>query len=129
MKVTVYHQDSGIPKKNFNLYNQFIKFLQKHYPLKDDVSILFLSKRKGEMTTGQHGGKHDIKVLSKNRMNIDIMRTLSHEWLHEYESTILKMRHKKDIGGKDENIANVEAGKIQKKFEKQFPNFSKLIYS
>lgn len=129
MKVIVNHKNSGIPKKNFKLYDEFIKYLQKNYPLKKDIVIYFLDKRKGDMTTGQHGDKHDIRVLSKNRMNRDIMRTLSHEWLHEYEQTIMKLKHKKDIGGKDENIANVEAGKIQKKFERDFPKFNKTIYS
>lgn len=129
MKVTVCHRNSGIPEKNFQLYNTFIKFLQKNFPLKKDIIIFFVDKRVGEMSTGAHGHKHDIKVLTKNRMNRDIMRTLSHEWLHEYEQTILKMKHKKDIGGKDENIANIEAGKLQKKFEKKYPKFSKLIYT
>lgn len=129
MKVTVYHKNSGIPKKNFKLYNQFIKFLQKNFPLKNNIEIYFLDKRIGKMTTGAHGHHHNIKILSKNRMNRDIMRTLTHEWLHEYEEVILKMKHKKDIGGKDENLANIEAGKIQKKFEKDFPQYSDLIYS
>lgn len=129
MKVVVYHKDSGIPKKNFRMYDDFMRYLQSNYPLNRDISILFLGKREGRMTTGAHGHKHDIKVLTKNRMNRDIMRTLSHEWLHEYEQSVLKMKHKKDIGGKDENIANAEAGKIQKKFEKDYPKFKKSIYT
>lgn len=129
MKVTVCHRNSGIPKKNFPLYDTFIKFLQKNFPLKDDIFIFFIDRRVGKMSTGSHGHKHNIKVLTKNRMNRDIMRTLSHEWLHEYEERILKMKHKKDIGGKDENIANVEAGILQKKFEKKYPKFLKIIYS
>ena len=61
-------------------------------------------------------------------MNRDILRTLSHEWIHEYERTILKFDKGPDIGGKNENIANAISGELVKKFEKIYPELEKKIY-
>jgi hypothetical protein len=33
-----------------------------------------------------------------------------------------------DIGGPEENMANVLAGVFIKKFQKEFPNYTKIIY-
>ena len=128
MKITVYHKNSGISKKNFDMYDNLMKFLQKEYPLKNDLKIFFLDKRIGKMTTGSHKENHVIKILSKNRMNRDIMRTLTHEWVHEYQRDVLNREKGPNIGGKNENEANAEAGKVQKKFEKLYPNYVDTIY-
>ena len=81
------------------------------------------------MTSGQRNNKGELLVLSKNRMNRDILRTLSHEWVHEHQRVNLKMKKGPDIGGKNEDMANSVAGVLIKKFEKKFPNLEERMYN
>lgn len=127
MKVTIIHKKSGIHRNEYNMYNKFIKFLQKEFPLKHDLTITFLGERLGKMTTGSRL-PHDIRVLSKNRMNRDILRTLAHEWVHEYQMDVEKREMGPDIGGENEDEANSESGAIMKKFEKAFPDSENELY-
>jgi hypothetical protein len=110
------------------LVKGFCEFLQKQVPLTNDITIEFLDTRQGSMTTGVRYPGNKIQVLSASRLPIDVLRTLSHEWVHEYQMTILNRNKGKNIGGKNENEANAESGIIIKKFEKRFPNFEKLMY-
>jgi hypothetical protein len=128
MKVTIKHIDSDVPKENYEFYNDFIKYLQKIKPLKHDITIKFVGQREGDMTTGQRNSKNELLVLSKNRMNRDILRTLAHEWVHEYQRTILKRDKGPDIGGKNEDEANALSGSIMKRYEKSRPNNEKKMY-
>jgi len=128
MKVIIKHTDSDVPKENYEFYNDFIKYLQKSYPLKNNVTINFVGKREGNMTTGQRNDRNELLILSKGRMNRDILRTLAHEWVHEYQRTILKRNQGPDIGGKNENEANSESGAIIKRYEKSNPNNEKKMY-
>jgi len=128
MKVTVYHQDKSVTKSKKHIITQFIKFLFKEYPLNEDLKIYFLSERVGKMTTGSRTTNHTIKVLSKNRINRDILRTLSHEWVHEYQMSVVKRKKQSDIGSQNENEANALSGSLIKKFEKKFPNFEDMMY-
>lgn len=127
MKVTIIHKNSGIDKSEYKMYNKFIKYLQKDYPLKHDLTIIFLGERANGMTTGSRL-PHKIKVLSKNRMNRDILRTVAHEWIHEYQMDVLKRDMGPDIGGQNEDEANSESGAIMKKFEKAFPDSEERLY-
>jgi hypothetical protein len=127
MKVTIIHKNSGIKKSEIDLYNKFIKYLQQEFPLKHDLKITFIGERIGKMTTGSRL-PHDIRVLSKNRMNRDIMRTLAHEWVHEYQMDIQQKEMGPDIGGDIEDEANSESGAIMKKFERDFPDSESKIY-
>ena len=106
MKVIIKHINSDVPKENYDFFNDFIKYLQKIKPLRRDVTIKFVGERKGNMTTGQRNDKNELLILSKGRMNRDILRTLAHEWVHEYQRTILKRHKGPDIGGKNEDEAN-----------------------
>jgi hypothetical protein len=128
MKVTIFFKNCGVEKEKFPLVNQFIKYLQEHYPLKNDVEINFLGKRIGNMTTGSRQPGL-INVFCRKRIMRDILRSLAHEWFHEYEDIILKIPHKQHIGGKNENLANSESGKIIKKFEAQFSEIKELLYT
>lgn len=128
MKVTVVHQDKDRASRNKGVCDRFIKFLFSQYPLKHDLKIYFLKNRVGEMSTGSRNDNHTIKVLTKNRINRDILRTLAHEWVHEYQMDILKRERGQDIGGKNENEANALSGSLIKKFEKKFPNFEDTMY-
>jgi hypothetical protein len=128
MKITIKHIDSDVPKENYEFYNDFIQYLQKSYPLKNDIMIKFVGKRIGNMTTGQRNSENELIILSNGRMNRDILRTLAHEWVHEYQRTILNRDKGPDIGGKNEDEANSESGSIIKKFEKSHPKDEKKMY-
>jgi hypothetical protein len=128
MKVTIFSPKEGKYENYKVLYDSFIRFLQNKYSLTNNVKIKFLDYRIGDMTTGARDEKNVLKILVKNRINRDILRTLSHEWVHEYQRTILNRDKGPNIGGKNEDEANAESGVIIKKFEKKFPNFEKLMY-
>lgn len=128
MKVIIKHIDSDIPEDNYDFYNNYINYLQKQYPLKKDVTIIFRGNRTGNMTTGVRNDNSEISVLSKGRMNRDILRTLTHEWIHEYQRTILKRERGEDIGGQNEDEANAKSGELIKKFEKTHPDDESKMY-
>ena len=128
MKVTVIHRNSGIPQKDYKLIDLYVRFLQKQFPLKHDLKIYFLSDRVGKMTTGSRTEDDEIKVLTKGRIYRDILRTLAHEWVHEYQRDVLKWKHGPDIGGRNEDMANSEAGALMKMFEKIYPDLEDKMY-
>ena len=126
--------------KNFHKYttenqtkviNKFLEFLQKEVPLSDNLEIEFLNKRKGKMTTGVRKPHSLIYVLAGKRMLADILRTVAHEWVHEYQHQKMGVSRKKkikDIGGPEENMANALAGIFLKKFCRTNPNLEKKVY-
>jgi hypothetical protein len=128
MKITIKHINSDIPKDNFKFFNNFISYLQTECPLKRDLTIIFVGKRDTNMTTGLRNDNSEIFVLSKGRMNRDILRTLTHEWIHEYQRTILNRDRGGDIGGKNEDEANAKSGSIIKKYEKSHPKDADKMY-
>lgn len=128
MKVKIVHNNSGIGKDNYEFYNKFLKFLQTQFPLKNNITVYFLGDRKGGMTTGSRNDKSELKVLCKNRMTRDILRTLAHEWVHEHQLNVLGREHGPNIGGQNEDEANAYAGQIMKKFEKKYPKEEDKMY-
>ena len=128
MKVTVYHQDKDRLSRHKDVCDTFIKFLFSELPLKHDIKIFFLKNRIGHMTTGARDENRTIKVLVKDRINRDILRTLAHEWVHEYQMTILGREHGPNIGGINEDEANLIAGRLLKIFEKQHPHKEYMMY-
>ena len=123
MTVKVRYDNSGLSKEQKEVIHELIKFIQKDEPLTQDFQIVFLGERVGYMTTGSRTDKHVLKILSQGRMLIDVLRTLIHEWTHEYQYQKFNDQFKKDIGGKSENYANIKAGILLKSFKKNFPNF------
>ena len=111
--------------------NAFIKFLQEQLPLHLDTHISFDDSRETNMTTGTRKPKHRIHVLSGNRLLIDILRTVSHEWVHEYQHQRMGLKDTEpvqDIGGPEENMANVLSGIFMKAFVEKFPHHEKSMY-
>tara|TARA_R110000868_G_scaffold307071_4_gene568555 strand:- start:159 stop:2336 length:2178 start_codon:yes stop_codon:yes gene_type:complete len=115
-------------KEDKVLTKKFIAFLQTKYPLRNDLKITFLGVRDGEMSTGSRTMDSTLKILSKGRLNRDILRTLAHEWVHEHQLTILNRKHGPDIGGKNEDEANAFAGQLIKMFEKKFPEIRDMMF-
>jgi hypothetical protein len=110
---------------------KFINFLQQNVPLSNEVVIIFTSDRPNDMTTGMRKEPSEIYVLSRERMLVDVMRTLAHEWVHEYQFQKMDLGSKKnvqDVGGEEENMANTLSGILVKRFDKEFPDDKKNIY-
>ena len=128
MKIKITYKENSVEKRKHKYIQDFIKFLFENYPLKKNLEIIFLSKRVGNMTTGSRSQKNEIKVLSKGRMMRDILRTLAHEWVHEYQIDIMGRKIGPNIGGINEDEANSIAGKLLKIFEKKHPEKEYMMY-
>ena len=126
MKIKVTFQDKNTKEHKF--YLNFIRFIKNKLPLKNNLKINFLNERIGNMTTGARLPNNELNILTKNRMNRDILRTLVHEWVHEYQMTILGRERGPNIGGKNEDEANAISAKLIKIFEKEHPNFEGKMY-
>ena len=113
------------------LIKVFCEFLQSQLPLSNDITVEFLGNREGSMTTGVRYPGNKIQVLSLGRLPIDVLRTLSHEWVHEYQNQKMGVDDSKpiqDIGGPEENMSNVLSGVFIKLFEKDYPEFESILY-
>ena len=130
MKVKIQNTKKIFDSNQNVLLLNFIKFLQDEVHLKDDVVVNFTLERIGDMTTGVRKKHGYIIVYCKDRLLIDVLRTLSHEWTHEYQDqTGYTKKHKhKDIGGTIENMANSLSGLLIKKFQKEYPEYETLMY-
>jgi hypothetical protein len=105
--------------------------LQDELKLSNDVHINFVTERDMPMTTGVRMPNHEIYVLSKNRLLIDVLRTLAHEWVHEYQHQKMGLSDEtliQDIGGPEENMASVLSSVFLKKFQKKHPQFEKQLF-
>lgn len=114
-----------------DLVKSFCEFLQSQLPLSKDIVIEFLGNRQGDMTTGVRYPGNKIQVLSSGRLPIDVLRTLSHEWVHEYQTQKMGVDDTKpiqDIGGPEENMSNVLSGVFIKQFEQSHPEFDSILY-
>ena len=127
MKVNLYDKSSGLGSEQINVIQDFLRFCQKNSPLKKDIDIQLLGERFGKMTTGSEIlGR--IKVLAGGRMLIDILRTIAHEWVHEFA----RQRNIKLQGfntQSQENYANTEAGIMIRMYEKSNPQLTALLYN
>jgi Fe-Mn family superoxide dismutase len=128
MKITFKSVGCTLDENKKKLFKEFCKFLQKNYKLKSDLIITFTNERIGKMTTGSQHVNKGIKILIKNRMNRDILRTLAHEWVHVYQRNVLGRERGPDIGGQNEDEANALSGSLIKKFESLNPDKDKIIY-
>lgn len=127
MKINLKYDKNTITDSKLEVIQNFLNFLNKEFPLKKDVDILLKNYSDGGMTTGSDNNGI-IKVLFKGRMLIDVLRTLAHEWVHEHQYQYNRKKTNQDIGGPDENEANIEAGKLLKIFSKQNPNKEEKMY-
>lgn len=130
VKVKIKNIDNIISADDLETIKVFLKFLQSEMKLEKPITIVLSNQRKGEMTTGVR--KNDeIIILASNRLLIDILRTISHEWIHEFQFQKMGLSEKdviKDIGGPEENMANAIAGIHIKKFTKKFPSLKPKMY-
>jgi len=127
MKVSVVFKKKVNEKKQ-KITNDFIKLLQEIMPLKNDITIHFLDKRKGNMTTGLEVNR-EIYTLYGNRVLVDVLRTLCHEWTHCYQEENIDEKKDVNIPGKPlENMSNVIAGAIIRYFTKSNPEIGDYLF-
>lgn len=107
---------------------EFVKFVKKELGIKHVPTIVITDNREGLKTTANYDyGKPNkiMKIYGKNRMLVDIMRSIGHELTHhkQWEDGKLKVRPP-DIGGPIEDEANARAGQ----FIKMFAQIDSTIY-
>jgi len=102
--------------------DEFVKFVKKELDLKKVPTIKVQNHRDGLKTTANYDYTKEnkvIKVCSKNRALVDVMRSIAHELVHhkQFEQGRLDVRPP-DIGGEIEDEANAKAGQFIKMFSK-----------
>ncbi len=131
MKACIKNASKQIDEKQIEVISSFIKFLQSQVPLSSDIKIVLTDNQKTTGTTGLRMPGSKIYVLTKGRMLVDILRTLSHEWVHEFQFQRMGLDDNakiQDIGGPEENMCNILSGIFIKKFDKQNPDYKETIY-
>jgi Zn-dependent peptidase ImmA (M78 family) len=103
--------------------SDFVKFIKKELKLKDVPTISIQNNRDGLKTTANYDYTKEnkiIKVCSKNRALVDVMRSLAHELVHhkQWEDGRLNGPKPPDIGGEIEDEANAKAGQFIKMYSK-----------
>lgn len=127
MKVKIVNKNSGLSQDKMDVLQTFIIYCQETSPLKKDVTITFLGERIGKMTTGSEISG-TIKVLAKNRMVRDILKTIAHEWVHEFaRQRNIKLQGYNTMS--QEDYANAESGLMATNFEKKYPELSAILYT
>lgn len=101
----------------------FVKFIKKELKLKDVPTISIQNNRDGLKTTANYDYTKEnkiVKVCSKNRALVDVMRSLAHELVHhkQWEDGRLDGPKPPDIGGEIEDEANAKAGQFIKMYAK-----------
>lgn len=102
--------------------NKFVKFVKDELKLETIPTISVQNHREGLKTTANYDYTKEnkiIKVTSKNRALVDVMRSIAHELVHhkQFEQGRLDVRPP-DIGGEIEDEANAKAGQFIKMFAK-----------
>lgn len=103
--------------------NEFVKFVKGELKIKDLPTIVIKNNREGLKTTANYDYTKEnkvVKVCSKNRAVVDVMRSLAHELVHhkQWEDGRLDGPKPPDIGGEIEDEANAKAGQFIKMYVK-----------
>ena len=127
---------------NFNTYNNrlllektfdkscepvckdFVNFCKQHLDLQDRVKIKFLPEHDPDITTGCYiPNDRSIKVLTKDRGLIDILRSIAHEMVHQYQHVTGKLHDKSgETGSEHENEAHSLAGVLMRLYQDKNKN-------
>lgn len=103
--------------------NRFVKFVKDQLELDTIPVISIQNHRKNLKTTANYDYTKDVKIIkicSKGRALVDVMRSIAHEMVHhkQFEQGRLKVQPP-DIGGEIEDEANAKAGQYIKMFAKE----------
>ncbi|HOH61181.1 MAG TPA: M23 family metallopeptidase [Bacilli bacterium] len=113
-------EEKETKKNTYSKIKDFADFVRKELKIKHPPTIVITNKRDGLKTTANYdyGSEQKImKVYAKNRMLVDVMRSVAHELIHhqQWEKGLLKTPPP-DIGGPIEDEANAVAGQLIKKY-------------
>jgi hypothetical protein len=102
---------------------EFVKFVKNELQLKKCPTIILQNGRGELKTTANYNYSNDDKVIrvnSKNRALVDILRSIAHEMVHhkQFEDGRLKIKPS-DIGGEIEDEANAKSGQFIKMYSKK----------
>ncbi len=129
MSIKITYKNSDLSKEQQQVINHFVEFLYDKMPVKNIKDVIFVGNKDNGMTTGSYTIETGlIKVLAKGRMLIDVLRTLSHEWIHAAQHDFLGWEKGPDIGGRNEDGCNTYSGVLMKLYQKHFPNNNETIY-
>lgn len=131
MKVCLKNLSKNNLQSKIDVLTDFLHFLQSQLKLHKGITIHFVDKRDIPMTTGVRLPNREIHILSKNRLLVDIFRTIAHEWVHEFQHQVMGVPEEKDIkniGGPEENMASALASIFLKKFQVEFPKYEKKMF-
>jgi hypothetical protein len=125
VKVKIKNIRNHFQPNQVGIVKEFVKFLQNNGPLKSDVIVLFQDKRNENITTGKKLD-NTITIFAKDRLLVDVLRTLAHEWIH-----ILQVQNMKTMPNLDrpsEDHANSLAGYWLRQFNKENPEHETEVY-
>lgn len=125
MKVKIKNIRPHFQPNQVGIVKEFIKFLQNNGPLKSDVIVLFQDKRNENITTGKKLD-NTITIFAKDRLLVDVLRTLAHEWIHILQTQNMKTMPSLDRPSEDH--ANSLAGYWLRQFNKENPEHETEIY-
>lgn len=127
MSIKVRYKNADLDKGKQEVINHFVEFLYDKMPVENIKEIKFVGDREGNMTTGSYVIETGIiRVLSKGRMLIDVLRTLSHEWIHAAQHDFLGWDKGPDIGGRNEDGCNIYSGMLLKQYQKEHPDKTEI---
>ncbi len=117
---------SFLNDKQRETIKEFIKFVKGDLGLKTTPSVVLQNGKKNLKTTANYDYTKPEKVIRvnvKNRMVVDVMRSIAHELVHhkQYEQGRLEVKPP-DIGGEIEDEANAKAGQYIKMFAQKDPS-------
>ncbi len=125
MKVKIKNIKPHFQPNQVGIVKEFIEFLQNNGPLKSDVVIVFQDKRNENITTGKKLD-NTITIFAKDRLLVDVLRTLAHEWIHILQTQNMKTMPNLDRPSEDH--ANSLAGYWLRQFNKENPEHETEVY-
>ena len=117
---------SFLNNDNKEKLDSFVKFVKEQLDIKTVPTIKIQNNRDGLKTTANYDYTKEnkiIKVCSKGRALVDVMRSIAHEMVHhkQFEEGRLDGPQPPDIGGEIEDEANAKAGQYIKMYAKIDP--------
>jgi len=114
--------------KKKNTLNAFVKFVVKKLQIENPPTIVIQNGRGKLKTTANYDYTKENKIMKvncKNRLLVDVLRSIAHELTHhkQWEQGRLEVKPP-DIGGVIEDEANAKAGQ----FIKMFAQIDNTIY-
>ena len=110
------------------ILKRFIVFLKREIRLTYDIPYVLIDDSdfaKKNMTFGMMGGEI-LYISIVNRHPIDILRTVSREFIH-YKQVMDGKRISSNPGSPAENEANAKAGEIMRKYGRLHPELFDLM--